>query len=135
MATLPLKYCEYILEGLRYVDSVKKYNTEVFVDYTEISNEKYYDIYHYDTFIARLYPSSNVICLFGGWSRSDCDIINSFIILLNMSGSVHTHKGEIYFDDDKDVLRLKKYTTKEFVEEVLHISKDDENYKFIQKII
>ena len=105
MATLPLKYCEWIKEGLRYVDSVKKNNTEVTVSYTEISREKFYDIYHYDTLIARLYPSSNVFCLFGGWSKSDCDIINSFLILYGISGKVRRHKGEnkgeLYIEDER----------------------------------
>lgn len=101
MAKIPLKYCEQIKEALRYVDEYKLRNVKVYIDWTELSNERYYDICHYDTLIARLYPSSNVVCLFGGYSASDRDIINSFIELYGLSGKVHKKGDSLYYNIDE----------------------------------
>lgn len=101
MATIPLKYCEQIKEALRYVDEYKLRNVEVCIMWTPMSNEKYYEVYHYDTLIVKLFPSSNIVCLCGGYSASDRDIINSFIELYGLSGKVHKKGDSLYYNIDE----------------------------------
>lgn len=99
MSKLPLKYCEQIKEALRYVDEYRIRSTRVEIGWTELSKEKYYDIYHYGTLLARLYPSSNVVSIFGGYSASDRDIVNSFIMLYGLSGKCNVKGGILQYKE------------------------------------
>ena len=83
MSKLPLKYIEKCFDALRYVDDyeVKSAHVYVCIGFTCVSHTKYINVYHYDTLIARIFPSDCNVCIFGGYSASDRDIINSFIIL------------------------------------------------------
>ena len=93
MSHIPMKYISEMRDAIRYVDEYEKYHTKISEGYTELSNEKYYDIEHYDTHIARLYPSSNVVTVFlGAYSASDRDIINSFLVEFGMSDRVAMSK-------------------------------------------
>lgn len=86
MATLPLKYVQKCYEALKYVDDYEVKSSHVYVDtgITEISDEPYVDIYHYGTLIFRIYYGCSEVCLFGGYSKSDKDIINSFLIMYGL---------------------------------------------------
>lgn len=86
MATLPLKYVQKCHDALRYVDDyeVKSAHVAVYLQYTEISKEPYIDIHHYGTLIFRILPWSNLCCLFDGYSASDRNIINSFLMVYGM---------------------------------------------------
>ena len=85
MATLPLKYCKTIKDALKYVDDY-----EIKKNHIKVKSEAYYDefcyqIYHYDTHIANIYTETRDLRIFSGaYSKSDCDIINSFCILYNI---------------------------------------------------
>lgn len=102
MSQLPYKYIGKMYDAIKYVDSYKINHVEISHEYTELYHEKYYDICHYDTQIARLYPSSNVVSVFdGAYSRSDANIINSFLILFGMSERVaYSKKYGIYVKDE-----------------------------------
>lgn len=100
MAKIPFKYCIELANRVnRYVDYARIRNVYLYQNITS-NGEIFYDVWHYNTFIIRLYPSSNVSVLFGGYSASDRDIINSFLEIYGMSGKCHIHKGELYIDQE-----------------------------------
>ena len=85
MPTIPLEYCKTIHAALRYVDEyeIKRNHVKVLVD--GINENCCYQIYHYDTHIANIYKETRDLRIFSGaYSKSDCDIINSFCILYNI---------------------------------------------------
>lgn len=99
MAKIPLKYCVELYNRVtRYVDSAKIYNTKLTQKRLEYG-EVYYNVYHYDTIICRIYPVSNVCCLFGAYSPSDRDIINSFLKIFNVTYKCYIHKGKMYCEE------------------------------------
>lgn len=89
MPTLPLKYCKTIKEALKYVDDYEIKKNHIKVKSEAFYDEFCYQIYHYDTHIANIYPElKNVRVFDGAYSNSDRDIINSFCILYNIPHKV-----------------------------------------------
>lgn len=99
MATIPLKYCVELARRVnRYIDSAKIHNTQLVQRITRYG-QVYYDVYHYDTLIVRIYPVLNSCSLFDGYSASDRDIINSFLKIYNIPYKCYIHDGEMYCEE------------------------------------
>ena len=105
MATLPLKYVQKCVDALRYVDDYEVKSSRVYVrwdvdEYEDGEYEPYVKIYHYGTLIAKIYVYSTTVRIDGAISKSDVDIINSFIILYGMENLYKARKTKdgVYLD-------------------------------------
>lgn len=53
------------------------------------------DIFHYDTYIFNFNVTTGQINNGFGYSRTDCNIINSFMVLADMPYRAHINKGRL----------------------------------------